>query len=510
MNYQLYDWACFRYDLWNLDGVGFLRGPDPRPIQPARYVTVLGAASAFGRHAEEPFAHTLRKTLGIPVLNLSASAAGPSYFLNNERILELVNGSAACIVQATAARSCGNSEYNNEHSGKGVVKRTADGPDAEAVNIRKIYQKLWDEGRVDEALRLIAESKATWVDENIALLNAIRVPKIFLWLSSREPDYEPDMKSYQTYTGAFPQLVDGPMVEAVRPHADAYVKVATRAGLPIPFYNRFTGGQGECFFGSSYRKQHDYYASPEMHAEASRLLHSALERLLRDTPLAGAPAAPPSPHEQMLASAEEAGSGGDGVTEPFPLVAALNAVNGFHLDHTIEGGVVQSGEIDAHFARCLHAIGGARYTRTDGGQVAGGQQRFVVYGGGIDGRAAAVPAMAAGGAVWVCGAEGRGELVQRLVDAGLEPVSLLDTALLMGAPTESADLGRWLRKALNDAVDPAWTQERASLLEWKKLTYHRSRASAEFAIDHAGVKHRQRERSRQSRKAKAKRRDAEV
>ena len=236
-----YDWACFRYDLWNLDGVDLFRSPQPRPIQPARYVTVLGAASAFGRHGEDA-GHCA--TLGIRVEPFS-NGGGAHYFLNNERILELVNGSAACVVPATP-RVRAAIRNTTTSVGKGVVKRTADGgrgghPEdlSEAVGRRPRRRGTSADSR-EQGNMGRRKYRAAECDP--------RAEEI-LWLSSREPDYEPDMKSYRDLQADISQLVDTPKGGA-DPRQSLCEGGRARRIAEYPFYNRFTGGQGKCFFGS--------------------------------------------------------------------------------------------------------------------------------------------------------------------------------------------------------------------------------------------------------------------
>lgn len=107
MNYQLFDWQCFQYDLWTLPGVGYLRGPDPRPLDKGRYIVAIGAAQTFGRYVDQPYPDLLAARLGIPVVNLARSAVGPSHFSSNAVIMKLVNEAAACVVQVTAAAPAG-------------------------------------------------------------------------------------------------------------------------------------------------------------------------------------------------------------------------------------------------------------------------------------------------------------------------------------------------------------------------------------------------------------------
>lgn len=160
MNYQFFDWEAFDYSLYRMDGVGYLRGPDPRPLVPGRYLSTIGSAHVFGRFVDRPFPAQLVEALKLQVVDLSTSAVAPSYFGEHERILQVINAGAACIVQMVSARSCENSEWTNRITRKNVFQRVADGPDAPLCHEVEVYPPLWASDQA-HAIRLIDESKAT-------------------------------------------------------------------------------------------------------------------------------------------------------------------------------------------------------------------------------------------------------------------------------------------------------------------------------------------------------------
>lgn len=138
------------------------------------------------------------------MLDLSTSAVARSYFYSNPKIMDYINNSLACVVQVTEARSCENSMYHNTKTRKNVFQ-LRDNPDPESplINEHQIYPKLFAEGKLDLALKLLKETKEQWVYETQALLQKIDVPNYLLWFSSREHSYEANTENYNTYQESF-------------------------------------------------------------------------------------------------------------------------------------------------------------------------------------------------------------------------------------------------------------------------------------------------------------------
>jgi len=280
MIYQYSDWQCYYYDIWHLPGVGYLRGPDPRPVEPGKFVTILGTAHSFGRMAAVPYPRLLSESFGIKAFNLSNSAAGPRYFLQSPAILDLVSQSAACILQVPAARSCGNSRFHNRKFGNNVFQATDGGPDAPLMHENQLFPPLFASGRGAEAIRLLDEMRETWVAEMTELLGLITVPKLLFWFSSRTPEYRSEPHSYGSYCGKFPQLVNRDMLARIGHAADLVVEVSTPVGLPTQFKSRFLARDAACFFADHYASAQDYYPSQAMHEAAAAALAPALRELV--------------------------------------------------------------------------------------------------------------------------------------------------------------------------------------------------------------------------------------
>lgn len=116
------------------------------------------------------------------------------------------------------------------------------------------------------------------------------------------------------------------MMTNVISEADNYVEIVSREGLPIKFPNRFVGGEGECYFGSSYRKSHAYYPSQAKHDLAA---HKLADVVAVNVPQE-AKNLPASPHKKMLECASKAINFGE---DYYPLVKVLSTIaDSFKID----------------------------------------------------------------------------------------------------------------------------------------------------------------------------------
>ena len=486
MNYQLFDWQCYNYDLFLVPGIGFLRGPDPRPLKRGEYFTTIGAAQTFGRFVDDPFPAQLSRSLGTKAFNLASSAAAPSFFYSNEQILNYVNESKFCVVQVTAARSCGNSRYNNHKTHKNVFQETRLGEDAPFINENEIYRDLWKAGRVDEAVQLIDESKATWIQEMNTLLHKIHVPTILLWLSERTPEYEPNRKSYPAYAGPFPQYVDREMIDAVRDQASHYVEVVNAEGLPIKFPNRFTGGAGECWFGSSYRDSHGYYPSQEMHDAASSSLIEVTEKnttLRKTSNNAANQEREKSPHEEMLDYARASAS--DNTTDETKLHALISVfqfLESFRqANEMAETSCAIIGRPASDLSKLTSFLSKKSRAKKsfylfDAASVSNGTEALEQIGGASDRMI-----------VWVHGALRTPENFKRceevLAHFNLECAIVVEEDIILATPDISKKLSGGAKSALRARNNPSWKTTEIDLMNAGRVPCLVHRLACEFNVD---------------------------
>jgi hypothetical protein len=274
--YQERDYEIIDYELYPLPETGYrIRGPVPETLAPGEYFTSVGAAQTFGCFCEKPYPALLAESLGLSPLNFGFAGAGPRFFVNAPDLRKYVNDGEFAIVQVMSGRSEDNSLFDT--GGQEYLTRRSNG---ERIGAEPAYRELLANESVETVAAIVAETRENWVKSYSELLEAIRVPKILFWFSTRSPDYE---ESYSgdiyAFFGEFPQLVNRAMVERIKPFADEYVECVSSRGLPQRLISRFTGKpisiRHRADLGGGWQEYNPYYPSPEMHAEAAGSLLEA-------------------------------------------------------------------------------------------------------------------------------------------------------------------------------------------------------------------------------------------
>jgi LPS sulfotransferase NodH/aminoglycoside phosphotransferase (APT) family kinase protein len=275
--YQKLDRPHFDYDLQQVDGLGeqLFRGPEVDLTRP--YIVCVGAAQTFGRFCHRPFPAILAEGLQHQVLNLGVGGAGPRFF-DRPEILEILNRAQLVVIQALSARSEGNSLFDNSRTGSLLGTRLADGQEMRFESFLSDLMQAESRATVQQAVQ---ETRDNYVRHMADLLDGIRVPKVLLWLSAGSPDRVDDYSAPFALLGPFPQLVNRAMVDALRPHCDAYVECVSQAGIPQQLWPCSQPIDGtELDNGLLVNR---YYPSPEMHAEAASKLVPQCLSLLKGT-----------------------------------------------------------------------------------------------------------------------------------------------------------------------------------------------------------------------------------
>jgi hypothetical protein len=206
--YQSYDFEICDYGMFAFRAGGRLfRGPRPAvaDLAAGHYITLLGAAQLFGRFHARPFHVQLAEQTGMPVLNLSVGGAGPESFLAPP-VIAAANRGRAVILQILSGRSIGCDEY----PGQRLTARAGSGdrPMDRIALLKRIHAT-----DPAEAMRLVRKWQGLYVARMIQLIEALRVPVHLVWMSSRQPG---DWRLGETADfGAFPQLVEEPMLAAL-------------------------------------------------------------------------------------------------------------------------------------------------------------------------------------------------------------------------------------------------------------------------------------------------------
>jgi hypothetical protein len=284
IGYQQKDLEIVDYQLYPLkskttDRVFILRGPQLETLEKNQYFACVGAAYTFGRFCQNPYPTILQQRLGLSVLNLGFAGAGPYFFLKNKPLINYVNEAKFAIILVMSGRSESNSLFDS--GGLEMYTRRADG---QKIAAQLAYEDLLANYSLNEVKKIVEETRQNWLDNHQKLLSAITVPKILLWFSFRQPEYQEKYKTVHSLFSHFPQLVNREMLEEIKAHSDDYVECISTSGSPQLLLNRFTGKPssvtGRTDLGGKVMSHNVYYASPEMHIEAADVLESVCRKYL--------------------------------------------------------------------------------------------------------------------------------------------------------------------------------------------------------------------------------------
>jgi LPS sulfotransferase NodH len=281
IGYQKRDFDFFNYDLYTLTDPQtkkpfVLRGPASLTLESGQYFSSIGPAFTYGCYTHNPYTQMVAEELDFPGINLGVQGAGPSHYINpnNQLLLDVINRSKFVIVAVMSGRSVSNSLFEVSSQSQEKLKLVGEKNYQPA---HKLYEWLLENNDQDYIKEIIAETRNNFVQEYIELLSKIKVPKILLWFSKREPEYQEkyDADVWQLL-GKFPHLVNRQMIDAIKEHSNEYVECVTRVGTPQILFDRFSGQPGivkkDSDYGYSSSNYNMYYASPEMHLDATNKL----------------------------------------------------------------------------------------------------------------------------------------------------------------------------------------------------------------------------------------------
>ena len=296
MGYQERDWEIVNYQQYHLDNTEFyLRGPQPQSLEKNKYFICIGAAQTFGCFCQNPYPQLLSQKFNLPVLNLGLGGAGPYFFLNQMDLFsKYINNAKFAVIQVMSGRSESNSLFDS--GGMEYLTKISDGSKIRAGNA---WEELLRENNKNYVKKIVAETRANWVNNYIKLLELIKIPKILFWFSIRKPSYMEiylckqfadlpalfGKSSANALFGKFPQLVDLEMIDQIKNYSDEYIECISRKGFPQLLISRFTGtpttinpgNAGKGLEGSLW-KYNKYYPSPEMHIDATNLLEKVCQK----------------------------------------------------------------------------------------------------------------------------------------------------------------------------------------------------------------------------------------
>ena len=284
MSYEKRDFEIVDYQMYRLQGTQErYRGPKPQNLTKGGYFVCLGGAQTLGRFCEKPYPTLLQNQLNIPVLNLGQGGAIPDWFSQRKEILEYINNAKFAIIQVMSARTVSNSLFKSKLSGPQVIKRDT----GISITADEAYQQLIQAKDWDKLREIAQETRQNWVDSYKHLLAEIKVPKILLWISKREPQYQENYEQleheWQLFK-AFPQMINLEMINQIKIYCDEYVECISKKGLPQLLVSRFTGKLVINTNGKDAEKTYNnYYPSPEMHLDVANALKPVCQAYLDNT-----------------------------------------------------------------------------------------------------------------------------------------------------------------------------------------------------------------------------------
>jgi len=295
--YQRRDREVVDYQMGVLAGTELhFRGPFPDfDSINGNFFTCVGAAQTFGCFAQSPFPTILSQRLNIPALNLGYGGAGPAFFVRHPELLDYVNRGRFAILQIMSGRSESNALF--DAGGLEFLRRRKDGLRLSAREAyRQVLESTWPAtdgsslrqkicrriGRLRGKIRaasLVRETRNAWVHSYERLFQAIHVPIVLLWFSTRAWRYPVSFRSVDALFGDFPQLINERCMKRVLPYAQMYVEVISSRGFPQELKSRFTGlpvtvtpQDDRSDFGNEIWTHNCYYPTPEMHVDAATAL----------------------------------------------------------------------------------------------------------------------------------------------------------------------------------------------------------------------------------------------
>ncbi|MDJ1017412.1 MAG: DUF6473 family protein [Paracoccaceae bacterium] len=284
MKYQIESAHIAEYDLWTLPGIDFpLRGPPVSLDGSAPAISFLGAAQVFGAFVNHPFPNLVGEMLSARVLNFGNGGAGPKLYLERPKLLELVNDSAACVIQVMSARSAMQNKYMSSLNGRASVRLTyPDGRSEECLGHHALT-KIAEEVSKQEFSELVAETLENYLAQYRELCETIAVPKVLLYVGRNPPMIDGATEDWtpEQLVGAHPHLITEGVFSQLQSYCDATVVVTGHEGCDKRLLDRVTGTYTSIKRSETFTvRTHNAYISPHMHVRAALELYPVLEPLL--------------------------------------------------------------------------------------------------------------------------------------------------------------------------------------------------------------------------------------
>jgi len=274
------------YELYRLPGVDFtLRGPQWAMDAQSPSVSFLGAAQTFGAFSKYPFPNLLGEMLSARVLNFGRGGAGAGYYTNRQAVIDYINETDLCIVQVMSARSSVENAYMQSTEGLTSV-RILKGRNSGRVMLGHLaYKELAEELSPEDFFELIKQTREGFIRQYQALAEAIKVPKILLYVGRGAPLKDVSINERwksNDLLGNHPHMVTQGMISTISQYFDETVFSYGPEGFNQRLVNRFTGDYASIKRSETYTvNKHNTYISPYLHTKASLDLYDVANEKLQ-------------------------------------------------------------------------------------------------------------------------------------------------------------------------------------------------------------------------------------
>ncbi|SFO82545.1 DUF6473 family protein [Tranquillimonas alkanivorans] len=207
------------------------------------YAVALGGSETFGRYVKHPFPDLIEVDIGI-CLNLGCVIAGPTAFLSDPTVMDLVTGAQVVVLQITGAHNLSNPFFRVHRRRNDRFLHATDAlrdlyPELDFTEVHFVRHLLGTLESADATRFAVVRDalRSAWTDSFAELRAAATGRVIPLWIARRTPDAPADRlsdgdPSYVTRAMADRVFGAGHMVEIVRPPVeddDQEGKVFSRA-----------------------------------------------------------------------------------------------------------------------------------------------------------------------------------------------------------------------------------------------------------------------------------------
>lgn len=250
------------------------RGPKKSLSRP--YIAMLGSTETYGKFIAAPYPAVLEEITGLRGVNLGWMNAGPDVFLNDPDVISIASGADLTIVQLFGAQNLSNPFYS-------VHPRRNDRFLRASPRLQNLYREVdFTEFHFTRHMlqslhqvsphrfaEVAAVLQATWIDRMVQLLQAIKGPKLLLWIGpNRPPQSKANVNPYSS-----PVLVNAAMINRLRGSATAYLEVVFSP-------EAIAEGVENMSFSPMERPAAEDVPGPLAHREVASALASAITHLL--------------------------------------------------------------------------------------------------------------------------------------------------------------------------------------------------------------------------------------